>query len=296
MSEFKISLLHATFKPENSPLQIRSAWLNRAEKPESIQYIVTYNYDDLVVTKLLFPYANALQKSNLLFLPNTQARGITTVSNWNLAAKASLGKLLLVVSDDLVPDFGWDSKIHSIVKDSGIDPDKDLAVWKLTDFKCSTLREEGFLLRHPLVTRGWYMLKGEIFDSSFEARGCDDALLLDAVSEKSLYDGREIKLHHSVGPILSQDNLLLCQCFSSKDSAKKKEKVLSHSQWLHKENGHVAQAKLKRRGFFAYYILLPLLANSRYSKSVTRVNHSRKVSLKNSIFLIFMRIKLLLRC
>src|SRR5882724_9650615 len=96
----RISLLHATYKRVGGPAEVRDAWLDRAVDPDSIEYVLSMDADDLATV--------AVTEGLPRLVNPPQGGAVTAVRNWNAAAAAANGDLLVVIADDLFPPHGWD--------------------------------------------------------------------------------------------------------------------------------------------------------------------------------------------
>lgn len=101
------SLLHATWqRPTKAVLAMRQ-WLDRAARPQDVEYIFAFEDDDLTfhdVMKLVRPPENG--KVTYCTGP---FRG--SAPAWDAAAKASTGLILIQASDDVESPEGWDDKL-----------------------------------------------------------------------------------------------------------------------------------------------------------------------------------------
>ena len=176
-----ISLLHATYHRAGGPLIVRDAWLARADNPGDIEYVFAMDADD---------HASIKDTDGCLRVIGQPAIGmVTAVRNWNNAAAAATGDLLMVIADDLFPPQGWDSALRELI--AALDPeDVDFAV-KLRD---STNRS-GVLLRHPVISRAFYEQHG-LFDDAYRGVYCDDDITTRAFWRAAILDGRSIVLEH----------------------------------------------------------------------------------------------------
>lgn len=119
---------------------------------------------------------------------------VTAVQNWNSAAQLATGELLFVISDDLRPTRSWDSAIDDLVDET--DPEiQDFAI-KITDSPF----EEDTVLRHPIISRKFYEVRG-LFDPSFRGVHCDNDITMRAYRESIILDGRQLKFDH-INPLL----------------------------------------------------------------------------------------------
>ena len=114
MTRPEISILHATYHRQLGPEEVIKSWLSRASGTVSLEYLLAHDHDDAKAKSA----AKDLNVVSITGPPNPVWS--TAVRNWNAAAQASTGSLLLVVADDLFPPEGWDLTLLEII--SGLDP------------------------------------------------------------------------------------------------------------------------------------------------------------------------------
>ena len=177
----RISLLHATYKRAGGPLEVRDAWLGRAADPDSVEYVVAMDADDAATLAL----TDAVPR-----LVNPAGAGeVTAVRNWNAAAAAATGDLLLVIADDLFPPYGWDRTLVDLI--GRLDPTETPFAVKLADDP----RPNDVLLRHPVVSRAFYRRFG-LFSPSYQGVYCDNDFTVRAFWRSVILDGRSLRLDH----------------------------------------------------------------------------------------------------
>jgi hypothetical protein len=177
----RISLLHATYKRAGGPLEVREAWLARAADPDSVEYLLSMDGDDSATVALT---------EGLLRVVNPPWPGVVTaVRNWNAAAAAATGDLLVVIADDLFPPQGWDQALIDMI--GRLDPAQTPFVVKVADDP----RPGDVLLRHPVVSRAYYTRFG-LFSPSYRGVYCDDDFTTRAFWSSVILDGRSLQLEH----------------------------------------------------------------------------------------------------
>lgn len=111
MNGITISLLHATrWRPEKAIACMR-LWMERAEKPQDIEYIFAFERDDVASDVAI---EKALDNPDGITFGQVSAiRGNFggSAPAWNAAYKASSGSLLIQVSDDQEPPHHYDAAI-----------------------------------------------------------------------------------------------------------------------------------------------------------------------------------------
>jgi hypothetical protein len=132
---------------------------------------------------------------------------VTAVRNWNAAAAAAEGDLLVVIADDLFPPPGWD---QALIEMTGrLDPTRTPFVVKVAD----SPRPADVLLRHPVVSRAFYTRFG-LFSPAYRGVYCDNDFTTRAFWRSVILDGRSLRLEHrhpaltdTVAPSESHDRM-----------------------------------------------------------------------------------------
>lgn len=175
-----ISLLHATRAMPERALATRREWLNKATHPEFISHIFGIQSDDH--TSL-----DAFQSAGVNYAcgepPPTWAS--SSVANWNAAAKACLGDLLVIIADDLTPPDGWDDELRKLPPPS-------------QDYAChvaDTFRDDD-LICHPILSRALYEKRGYVFHPGFYGVFCDNDFTLRTSLETTIHKLPSLKWRH----------------------------------------------------------------------------------------------------
>lgn len=161
----RFSLLHATRGTPKRAIETRNRWLTTANKPRDVEHIFAYQSDDAASAKLIGE--NSTLDSVTTTPPPDWAS--SSVANWNAAAWRSTGEWMLVIADDLQPVTGWDSLLTRDIL-SAPDPTEPLAI-QAPDGISNDL-----FLRHPIVNRSLFELRGYIFHPDFYGVFCDNDL------------------------------------------------------------------------------------------------------------------------
>lgn len=178
----RISLLHATYRAGGKAVEVRHRWLSAAARPDRIEHVFAYNADDELSA------GNEEIRRGVAGEPMPDA--VTAVRNWNLAAGAATGDLLVVIADDLTPTCdGWDLELERVV--GALEPRAVPFVVKVMDDSHPTEH----LMRHPIVSRRFYEMHG-LFDPAYEGIGVDNDFTLSAHLAGLVVDGRSIVWHH----------------------------------------------------------------------------------------------------
>jgi hypothetical protein len=152
MSSDKISLLYTTARTHLIE-RVIDRWIN-VDEVDIEMVIVT----DSHIKEHYSP-------KNLRYFINDGPRNCVT--GWNLAAKHSVGDILVQVSDDLIPPKNWAGSIRNVVEQMKKHR-PDIAL-NLLDQICAKTR-----VHHPVLTRMCYEKTWFLYPPDFESMFCDN--------------------------------------------------------------------------------------------------------------------------
>lgn len=175
-----ISLLHATWRREGGPLEVKNRWLSLARNPETIEYIFGVDSDD---------EASLQELDGEKVVTGPPSSRSTAVRNWNSAALASSGELLFVIADDYFPERDWDVNLLSAVR--AFDPRVHEFVVKVSD----SHRHRVAWVQHPVISRRYFERFG-LFSQDYFHLYCDNDFSLRATRRAIILDCRELTFHH----------------------------------------------------------------------------------------------------
>lgn len=135
-------------------------WRRYAKDPSCFEVIIAVDGDDTNSLKA----AQAIDKCKVVVqeeLPGNCVKG------WNLAAKNSVGKVLIAISDDFYPIRNWDQRILSVADRCWVDRRHVVMVNDGHTRDLCTL---------PIVTRTRYEELGYLFYPGYESMYCDTEL------------------------------------------------------------------------------------------------------------------------
>jgi len=175
------SLVHATYNSQLSLADHFDKWIRTARDPGAIEYIFALEEGDL----------NALEAPSGFQIVKTQSPDeySTSVLNWNSAAAASTGQVLVTVSDDLTPPPNWDYRLREAI--GQIDPSASRFVVKVDDSQSKF----NSLVSHPIVSRAHYRDLG-LFDSRYRSMFCDNDFTWTAFLRSQILDLRTLVFTH----------------------------------------------------------------------------------------------------
>jgi hypothetical protein len=101
----RISVIHPTCRPEKA-LETRKIWMDRATKPENIEYIFGINCKE--------PLGPVEHYHHALSAPVPEGYS-SAVANYNAAAAAATGPIIIAAQDDIYPPHGWDEGVWKLL-------------------------------------------------------------------------------------------------------------------------------------------------------------------------------------
>jgi hypothetical protein len=110
----KISLCHSTARLPVGWIEAHRTWLNRADAPAQIEYVLAVDHDRLL--ELEHPKGETIRdidKANVKLAINRKRH--SAVDGWNASARAATGDLLVTVSDDWFPPLHWDTQMRQVI-------------------------------------------------------------------------------------------------------------------------------------------------------------------------------------
>lgn len=159
---------------------MRAEWLAAASSSERVEHIFSSDADDEISQSLSEIRAGVV---------NPRMQGVSAVRNWNAAAAAARGDLLVVIADDLLPCARWDALLDEVLVD--LDP-------LLTPFVVKIAESDShrdLLLRHPVVSRAYYNRFG-LWNPEYQGHYVDHDFTYAAYNHGLVLDGRRVRLTH----------------------------------------------------------------------------------------------------
>jgi hypothetical protein len=204
---------------DHQSIRVRDEWFSRAKYPDRIEHCLGFEKNDKGIRSAYgIPNSSDQGQSKdkkTKYITTESLATSSAVRNWNGAAQMSTGEFILLIADDLVPNFEWDLNIEKFISSNCF---KD-GILKFTDDRFTSLaniHNDTLLPRHPGFLRETYNELGYVFDYNFDSTGPDFDLLIYALANGCLRDARSIKFHHSIGPIYSENSELICGCYENK--------------------------------------------------------------------------------
>jgi hypothetical protein len=159
----KISVCHPTRGRPLQAAETRKKWLEAAKDPQSVEYIFGFAEDDAETRDVLGRFKHGLSPAG-----NMDAVGGTLVQNYNAAVRASSGKIILTIQDDLEPCLFWDELIYNALADKLNRP----AVLQIGDgYRTDDLLITFCVTRPTLAAMGH---KGGIVSDEYRGVFCDN--------------------------------------------------------------------------------------------------------------------------
>lgn len=170
----KISLLHATRGRPQAAVVARKLWFDLAENPEAIEHVFAFDTDDAD--------SHCLRRFHHVELPP----GGGCVAAWNAAAAASIGNVLIQLSDDWIPVQGWDTQILARIGD--VKQPRVLAI--------SDGHRTDDLLCMAICTRAYYGQDCFLFHTEFTGVYSDNWFTELAYARGQVIQARDIVFEH----------------------------------------------------------------------------------------------------
>jgi hypothetical protein len=173
----RISVIHPTCRPEKA-LETRKIWMDRATKPENIEYIFGINSKE--------PLGPVEHYHHALSEPVPEGYS-SAVANYNAAAAAATGPIIIAAQDDIYPPHGWDE-----------------GVWKLLSPYTGQSKVlhvfDGFstsqLMVIMCVTRAWLKKHGTLLSPEYDGYFSDTEYSFRTYRDGEVIDGRALKFYH----------------------------------------------------------------------------------------------------
>ena len=173
----RISVIHPTCRPEQA-LRVRKIWLERASKPQSVEYIFGINESD--EHGEIAHYAHAMS-------PAVPAGYSSAVANYNAAAAAANASIIIAAQDDIYPPHGWDDGVCALLGPH-INQPKVLHVH-------DGFREDGIMVIMT-VTRAWLRKHGTLLCPEYDGYYSDTEYSFRAYRDGEVIDGRQLRFYH----------------------------------------------------------------------------------------------------
>lgn len=173
----RISVIHPTCRPDQA-LKIRQIWLERAAHPRSIEYIFGINEADDPGQLTHYPHAWS----------DAVAPGYSSaVANYNAAAEAATGPIIIAAQDDVYPPMGWDEGVWRLLGPHTAHP---------TVLHVHDGFSDGQLMVCMCVTRAWLKKHGTLLCPEYDGYWSDTEFSVRAYAAGEVIDGRALKFYH----------------------------------------------------------------------------------------------------
>jgi len=181
----RISLLHATRGRAQLAWECRERWLNMASNPAAIEHIMAVDADDEASIGLARQFNHVIVEAG------------SCVRAWNAAAKVASGEVLVQLSDDWIPCYGWDAAILAELGDTSREAVLAVSDGNRTDS----------LLCMAILTRARLEKQeaGELFSPEYQSVYSDNEFSHRAWRDGVVIDARErVKFRH-VHPFFNKE-------------------------------------------------------------------------------------------
>ena len=165
-------------------------WLTKARRPEDLEIIVAVDGKDeksIAVMEKLNPDKDKLNpdwRTRWFIQPDPP---FNCVRGWNLAASKATGKVLVQLTDDIVPPDAWDIKLKALEPSTWMDEDWAVHV------------EDGYvhdIMVLAIITKVRYDRFGYFFYPEYPSLFCDTELTTVAYSEGRVIQAKHLLFEH----------------------------------------------------------------------------------------------------
>lgn len=187
MTKPMFSLLHPTKRLPDGWRASSEAWASACDRPERCEYILVVDADDYLFRPSVTCWAARVWVQIAM-----NRKRPCTVDAWNLAAKLSIGTVLVCLADDCFPCNHWDTLMLEALGDLS----RESVLWVDT-------QDQMQLITHPILTRAYYERPGrggcggELLYPDYISVGSDDDFTEYASKDGVVIDARNrIHLEH----------------------------------------------------------------------------------------------------
>jgi len=161
-------------------------WLQKAKNRKAVEFVIGVDANDMASVHEAQELSRHLVNT---FVVIQNHEPFNAVKAWNAAAKATKGKVLIVISDDFVPPQNWDSDLIAI-KSNWIN---ERWVVRVNDCNNSAQNKPITL---PIITRARYEELGYVYWPEYESTFCDTDLTEHAKLDNIVLDARTLLFEH----------------------------------------------------------------------------------------------------
>lgn len=181
------SIIHATLDRPEKALQIREMWLSRARHPENVEYIFGMHEWDAKSIRCLKGFRHTI----------TSEKG--AAKNWDTAAGAATGQIIVQAQDDCYPPDGWDETLLAMIPD----PSVPVFVGPFDGFRQDRLWVNQIITRPYMAYRASLETDGGngFYHRGYTGAYCDTEVSLRAIQDADeglveLIDARDFTIYH----------------------------------------------------------------------------------------------------
>jgi hypothetical protein len=177
-SSLPISVIHPTVRPEQA-IRVKELWLSRASHPERLEYI--FGTEPGMAPRLAGHDHRVSQP-----VPEGHA---SAVVNYNVAAMAATGRIVIAAQDDIEPPAGWDESIAQALAEHLDEP-------KVLHVHDGHRSGEDKLMVIMCVTRPYLDRQGYLLCPEYDGYWSDTEFSFRAYYAGLVVDGRHIRFFH----------------------------------------------------------------------------------------------------
>jgi hypothetical protein len=193
MPQPTFSLVHTTARLPNGWHAAYKAWLKNCAHPENVEYVVAIDAKDETKWTAGYPERERINiPCGMGFgyqrLTINRLRTCAT-DGWDAAARASTGKFIITVADDLFPPPNWDEEILKVVPD--LDAEVVLDVNYGNHASCTP-----HFFYFCLLTRARYEKVGYLFHPDYFGMYGDNEFTAHSYLDKVVVEARHLLFEH----------------------------------------------------------------------------------------------------
>lgn len=183
------SILHATaHRLPYGWIEAWQAWSKAATHPKNVEYVLCVHESD--IERVKEGASSIMNEEGVRLIITAQGNRYCAVDNWNTAAKASHGRILIMGADDFFPPMNWDGALLSAMSSAGKQLHDAFAI------HVNVGSGDPDLASHPIMSRALYEKWGYFLYPEYEGVFCDNDFTAHANLEGVMIDARNLPFDH----------------------------------------------------------------------------------------------------
>lgn len=179
----QFSICHATARLPSGWRASRNAWVEGSAYPHDVEYILSMHERDRGKLDVL---------DQLKVIQVYQHNRYCSVDNWNAAAAASTGQVIVLNADDFFPPRNWDLLLMESICKAGLNLDDEFVVHVSTGSP-----RDAELISLGILSRKVYRRWGYALWPEYESMNSDDDFTERAKQEGIVVEARNLMFEHA---------------------------------------------------------------------------------------------------